>query len=198
MPAGCKISSDGDISKYPEKENEKLEKRKREVIPTSSLPPRGDVFQQLKPLAADSNGGDDHSSSGRGSAVFHIPIENIPQVRPNLVKMPEIRLPHKLPVNYTLPAPPLPVPQMVLPCMRGTLREDIENRRHVCSGIWGMSLADADRGTTVRRLLFFCATRSPSPFYNWMLLHKYTFFFFWVHVCTILFRAHSSLDERLS
>ncbi len=198
-------SSDGDISKYQVKANENLEKGKQDVLPpTSSLPSRGDVFEQPEPLAAGSNGDDDHhSSSGRGSAVFHIPIENIPQVQPNsVVKMPEIRLPHKLPANCTLPAPPLPVPQMVLPCMRGTLTEDVENLRHVCSGIWGMSLADTDRGTTVRRgdCCFLCVLFAPRN-KGWCTYIRICVpFFFWVHTPTKPrnLRAHLSLEERLS
>ncbi len=149
-----KTAFDAVISKCPEIGNEKLEKRKQDVsTTTSSLLPRGDVFEQPIPLA-ETNGLDDHSS-GRGSAVFHILQENIPLFQPNIAKMPEIRHLYKLPLNYTLPAPPLPVPETVLPCMRGTLREDVENRRHVCTGIWGMSMADTDRGTTVRRVFFF-------------------------------------------
>ncbi len=157
---GCK-TSDGDISKkYPEDSNiGKLEKRKQDIVSsTSLLPPKAGVFQQPKPLTDSTNGVEDCSSSngsGRERAVFHITEEYIPRFKPSTVKMPEITHPCKLPVNYILPGPPLPVPQMILPCMRGTLSHDIENRHHVCSGIWGMSVVDTDRGKTVRLRAFF-------------------------------------------
>ncbi len=144
-----KTTPDAAIPKYPEIGNEKLEKRKQDVpTTTSSMPPRGDVFEQPNP-SADTNRADGHIR-GR-AAAFRIPQENIPQFQPNAVNMPEIRHICKIPSNYLLPAPPLPVPDSILPCMRGTFREDVENRRHFCSGIWGMSMADTDHGITVRR-----------------------------------------------